>query len=78
MIRNTMTDRDTGKRITTLRTDRRIVRISEHVDGPASCVHVPTNPRHSCIGLHLPRPMSFDGAVTYFADRLSNNDALAS
>ncbi|MGI8406023.1 MAG: hypothetical protein ACR2OE_14895 [Thermomicrobiales bacterium] len=71
-------DSETGQRVAIIRTDTRIVRVTEHVDGPATCALVPTNPRQRCIGITLPEPLNFNDTIAHLTNRHPANHVLAS
>lgn len=66
MITKTIThDAETLKQIATIRNGGRTIRVTEHVDGPATCTRVLDNPRDRCITFNTPRPMLFNDAVNW-------------
>ncbi len=60
-------DHETGQRTAIIRTKDHAIRVTEHVDGPATCSLIPFNPSRRCTSLDTPKPMTFDEALAYWS-----------
>lgn len=70
-------DHETEQRTAIIRTPEHAIRVTEHVDGPATCSLVPANPRQCCIPYGTRKPMEFEEAVDFIRLFLTPLDHLS-